>query len=344
MSNNDIAKNAFAYRLTRLRGNWAVTYNDATTGKRHRHSLKTASRHEAEKQAPSVYEQLIRPKNPGEGVIDMLVEAYNKDKAGRVIVKDTLYRWKRLQRYFGGRKATTIALADSRAYVALRRKEGVKDGTIHSELLNLRIILNWAVKHGFISTAPYIELPPASPPRTRYLTFDEVQQLLKHSHAPHLRLAIILMLATAARISALLELTWDRVDLTNKQIHLHNPEDKSRRKGRAVIPINNSLNEALSEAFHVAQTPYVIEWHGRPIKHLWDGVNAAAQRANIKNVSPHVFRHTAAVWMAEAGISMSEISQYLGHSNTSITERVYARYSPDYLRKAAAALEITLKT
>jgi integrase len=36
---------------------------------------------------------------------------------------------------------------------------------------------------------------------------------------------------------------------------------------------------------------------------------------------------------------MSEISQYLGHSSTSVTERVYARYSPDYLRRAATALE-----
>jgi len=43
--------------------------------------------------------------------------------------------------------------------------------------------------------------------------------------------------------------------------------------------------------------------------------------------------------MAEAGVSMSEISQYLGHSNTRVTESVYARYSPDYLKGAAKALD-----
>jgi len=43
--------------------------------------------------------------------------------------------------------------------------------------------------------------------------------------------------------------------------------------------------------------------------------------------------------MAEAGVPMSEIAQYLGHSSTNVTERVYARFSPDYLRKAAAALD-----
>lgn len=44
--------------------------------------------------------------------------------------------------------------------------------------------------------------------------------------------------------------------------------------------------------------------------------------------------------MAEAGIPMEEIAQYLGHANVEVTRKVYARYSPEYLRKAASALEI----
>lgn len=56
-------------------------------------------------------------------------------------------------------------------------------------------------------------------------------------------------------------------------------------------------------------------------------------------MSPQFLRHTAAVWMAEAKPPMAEIAQYLGHEDDRITQRVYARYSPDYLRQAAAALE-----
>jgi len=36
---------------------------------------------------------------------------------------------------------------------------------------------------------------------------------------------------------------------------------------------------------------------------------------------------------------MEEIAQYLGHSNTKVTERVYARFSPDFLQSAASALD-----
>ncbi|WP_253284257.1 MULTISPECIES: tyrosine-type recombinase/integrase [unclassified Ruegeria] len=59
----------------------------------------------------------------------------------------------------------------------------------------------------------------------------------------------------------------------------------------------------------------------------------------MSDVSPHVLRHTAAVHMAEAGIAMEEIAQFLGHSDSRITASVYARYSPEHLRKAASALE-----
>jgi len=105
-------------------------------------------------------------------------------------------------------------------------------------------------------------------------------------------------------------------------------------KGRATVPINNTLLAALHEAKQGELTGHVIEWAGAPVKSIKKGIATAARNAGIENVSPHVFRHTAAVWMAEAGIPMSEIAQYLGHSNTSVTEKVYACCSPEHLRGA----------
>jgi integrase len=36
---------------------------------------------------------------------------------------------------------------------------------------------------------------------------------------------------------------------------------------------------------------------------------------------------------------MQKISQYLGHTSIKVTERVYARYSPSYMKDAASALD-----
>ncbi|WP_374137577.1 MULTISPECIES: tyrosine-type recombinase/integrase [unclassified Sphingomonas] len=52
-----------------------------------------------------------------------------------------------------------------------------------------------------------------------------------------------------------------------------------------------------------------------------------------------MFRHTAGVWMAQADVQMQKIAQFLGHTSTRVTERTYARYSPSFMKDAAAALD-----
>jgi integrase len=84
----------------------------------------------------------------------------------------------------------------------------------------------------------------------------------------------------------------------------------------------------------------VIEWGGKPVGSLKRGLKRAAVLAGIKKpVSPHVLRHSAAVHMAEDDVSMEKIAQFLGHSNVNTTRKIYARFSPSYLKDAAAALE-----
>ncbi|MBD8556347.1 site-specific integrase [Rhizobium sp. CFBP 8762] len=252
------------------------------------------------------------------------------------------HTWKALKERFGNRDGESIVKEDCRAHTAQRRDKGISDGTIHTELGHLRTVLKWAETNKLIAKAPDIERPTKPDPKDRHLTRDEAQRILAAAKTPHLKVAIHLMLGTAARVTALLELRWDRVDFDRKLIYLRDPTDKVKRKGRAIVPINTTLLSALRDAKAGAMTDYVVEWAGQPVKSLKRGIATAAREARVDDVSAHVFRHTAAVWMAEAGVPMEEISQYLGHSTVEITRRVYARYSPDHLRKAASALEFGL--
>jgi site-specific recombinase XerD len=96
---------------------------------------------------------------------------------------------------------------------------------------------------------------------------------------------------------------------------------------------------ALQEARQGALTPWVIEWAGRPVKSVKRGLAQAAKRAGLEHVSPHQLRHSAAVHLVESGVSLEEIAQYLGHTNINTTRQVYAKFSLDYLKQAAEALE-----
>lgn len=325
-----------AWRITRFRKGLALTFNDAS-GKRHRHALNTSDPREAQQFAPALYAELTRPQ--GTTVAD-LWKGYCIEKEGRSVVTTMRYTWKALEPHFGKRDGDTITLDDCRAYVRQRRKAGRSDGSIHTELGHLRTVVVWAEKRRLIQRAPDIDRPQKPEPKDRHLSRDEVHRILAACTLPHVRIAIHLMLATAARITAILDLTWKRVDFERRLIQLRDPEDMARRKGRATVPMNDTLLAALRVAQREAMSDYVVEWAGERCRSVKRAIGSAAARAGVLDVSPHVFRHTAAVWMAEAGVPMAEISQYLGHSNIAITIRVYARYSPTYLRGAAKALEL----
>lgn len=325
------------YKLSRFRNRWHITW--WRDGIRHRHSTGATDKDEAERLAPALYAELTKPKGKSVGE---LWQAYIRDRQGRAVVDTMSHTWKALVSRFGRLPGNSVAVADCRAHIRERRDRNISDGTIHTELGHLRTVLRWAERHGLIGRAPQIERPSKPRPKERHLTRDEARRLIEAAAFPHVRLFIILALGTGARSGALLGLVWDRCDFGRGLIDLRDPDILRPHKGRAIVPMNRTVRAALTEAYGGKLTPHVIEWAGKRVLSVKRGLKAAAKRAGLEDVSPHVLRHSAAVQMVEAGINIEEVAQFLGHSNPSITRRVYARYSPDYLRTAAAALEFDL--
>jgi len=325
------------YKLGRLNGRWVVSWWEGDKRKRFR--LEASTRQDAERAKAAFVLGLSR--RDGVTVGD-LWSAYLNEKEGRRVVRLMGFEWQFLGPTFGHLEPKHITIDLCREYTARRRVTGKRgataDGTIWTELGHLRTVLVWAANSRLIEYAPRIERPSKPKPKERYLSRAEANRLLEAAGAPHIRLAIILMLTTAARIGAVLDLTWDRVDLDRGHIRLALP-DATTRKGRATVPINATLMAALLEARRGALTTHVVEWNGAPILSIKTGFNAAVAAAGLEGVSPHVLRHTAAVWMAEDGVDIEEIAQYLGHEDSRITRRVYARFSPGHLQRAATSLD-----
>lgn len=108
-----------------------------------------------------------------------------------------------------------------------------------------------------------------------------------------------------------------------------------------MVPVNAGLRAALADAKRCARCDYVVEWHGKPVANIKTGFYQACRDAKLERVSPHVLRHTAAVHLAANGVPMTKIAQYLGHTDSRITEKVYARFAPDHMREEAAILDFT---
>lgn len=71
------------------------------------------------------------------------------------------------------------------------------------------------------------------------------------------------------------------------------------KKGRATVPINNTLMAALQSAYSADVSDFVIEWGGRKVGAIKTGSNAAVKRAGIEHCTPHDLRRTAGRFMAE---------------------------------------------
>lgn len=311
-------------RIKLYRGAWCVVWRDGNTTKRH--SLRTKDRGQAQRN----FEEYVRQLDQKPGTITEILDKWAEKKSSLRSIDIAKAKFKPLKGFFGNLHPDQITEDVCQQYIEETRA-GKKNATIRNELSVLRCAVNWHDKHN----KAVFRFPETSPPKEDYLTKEEAAALVAAARSPHIKLFIILALTTAARITALLELKWDRVDFERGQVNLRTDEQKGKR--RALVPMNPSLRVALSEAYEGRTSDYVIEFGGKPIRSVHKAFALTAKRAKVA-ASPHVLRHTAAVWMAEAGVPMTEISQFMGHGSSAITERVYARYSPSYLQKAASAL------
>jgi integrase len=306
-------------RLKLYRGWWCAVWTEG--GSTRRVSLRTKDRDAA----ASALADLQRA--PEADTVSGIYAAYLNDKG----TERARWAWRQLSDTFGGLRPDHITRSVCRSYTTKRRRD-VGDGTIHIELTYLRAALRWHDPH----TPAIIELPSKPAPRDDYLTREQYARLLDAAKEPHIRLFIALAIATGGRAAAILQLEWDRVDFERGLIRLG--DGTKRRKGRATLPMTDTVRTELMRAAEARTCGYVIEFAGKPILRIVKGFRSVAVSAGLPWCTPHVIRHTAAVWMAEAGVPINEIAQYLGHSDSRITERVYARYSPGYLARAASAL------
>jgi integrase len=60
--------------------------------------------------------------------------------------------------------------------------------------------------------------------------------------------------------------------------------------------------------------------------------------AGLEEVTPHTLRHSRGTWLAQQGLPMSQIAEWLGQDQET-TSRIYAHHRPDFMTGALSALD-----
>lgn len=321
------------YTVQRFRGGYACVYWDAE-GNRCRKRLYATDRAGAEAEARQRWQR----GGDEQWTVGRVVEAYIDAREADGIATTGRQRdaWKAMKDFWERIDPALVDRDMAREYVRRRNRA---EATTRYELSMLAVALRWAEKLGLILKAHDIWRPAAPERQLRHLTRTQFNRWFDEVKAPHARLYVRLAIYTMARPAAILDLTWDQVDWEHKTLNLNPPGRKQTKKRRPVVPMHGEAMDALSEAHRGRQSQFIVERGARQIGSMKKAFQAASARAGIK-VTPYMLRHTGAVWAAEGGVSMAELAQYMGHDDDRTTQKHYARFSPDHLRRVSVNLQL----
>lgn len=206
--------------------------------------------------------------------------------------------------------------------------------------------LNFSYKRGEIEAPPYVQLvkPPQAQPKGRPLELEEVVELFAACHEPHVRLAMALMLGTASRPGAILDMTYAQIDIRHRLIDL-NPADRLRtKKHRPIVKLPDQLFDFLAAGKNKTPAGPVIAYDGEPVKSIKTSWNKVRTRSGLPGkVTNYSFRHTIARWLRSQSVPMAEVASQLGHKSKGYeTTEIYAPFDPAHLEQACSAIDLFL--
>jgi len=231
--------------------------------------------------------------------------------------------------------------------------------TINSELSLVRTVVLWGFTKGMYKTQsgqpPDVWVPPAGEGRKTALNNAEMEALITALfQAPfHIRVFLVIAMATGARKEAILELEWDRVDFDKRTIDFRRAGersilDTSHLKGRAVVDMPIELYETLKDAWEWRRSGcnYVVEFRGQRVKDPKEAIRTVFQRAGLgrRYMGAHALRHSLATWAIANGIEPVFVQQLLGHKQLSTTLGSYVEHKVGSLTKAAGVISQLLQS
>jgi integrase len=209
---------------------------------------------------------------------------------------------------------------------------GVSHATVNRMLEVIRAILNKAVREWeWLDKAPVVKMLPEPKRRVRWLTQQEITNLMKEL-PEHLQAMAMFSLATGLRESNVTQLEWSQIDLTRKVAWIH--ADQAKAKKAIGVALNEDAIGVLRKQLGKHNTK-VFTYKGKPVlKANTKAWRQALHRAGIENFRWHDLRHTWASMHVQAGTSIHVLQELGSWSDIRMVQR-YAHLAPEHLAKFA---------
>ncbi|HAF38718.1 MAG TPA: integrase, partial [Gammaproteobacteria bacterium] len=244
---------------------------------------------------------------------------------------------------------TSSKLSD---FEARRRKAGATNPTIRRDLDCLSSLFSSCEEWEWLDSNPALGYKrkrarkglKESPPKTRYLSLHEEDLVLEDATAILYRAAAF-AIDTGLRKEEQFSLLKSDIDLVKGVINVR-PEITKTTRARQVPLLPRAL-EIAKYLLESTRGPYLFtspttgKRYSEKSNTFYARLQRTAKKAGVRPLSWHDLRRTCACrLLQEHGMTMHEVSLWLGHQSIQTTERAYAFLEQEQLRRVNENAEI----
>lgn len=247
-----------------------------------------------------------------------------------------------LQSHGSWKRVGTDALT---AFVLDLHERGYSDKTKTRKVASAKAFFGFLLEEGVVDKNPMEDFssPGTGESLPETLSVAEVEALLSVGEADtpmslRDRAIIEVMYATGVRVSELVSLDVDDVDLDESFVRCMGKGSKER-----IIPLHDEAVETVREYLEDGRPSLAGDAAGRALfvsrkggrltrQALWLILKGRAQAAGIeRKITPHTLRHSFATHLLIGGAPLRHVQELLGHASITTTQ-VYTHLTSEHVR------------
>ena len=226
------------------------------------------------------------------------------------------------------------------SYVRTLRENKFAPTSIIRKVASLRGFFKWASSVGILEKNPALTLEqPKVPQRLpKVITVKDIEDMLHNNLTPLEHVIMELLYSCGLRVSELVNLKVNDIDLASKYVRCFGKGSKER-----IIPIGETAKQVVKEylpkrellvkKYNLSTKRLLIMENGRLItrQDIYTFIHEQGKLIH-KNISPHTLRHSFATHLLENGADLRIVQELLGHSDVSTTQ-LYTHISKKRLKE-----------
>lgn len=219
------------------------------------------------------------------------------------------------------------------SYVLTLEREGKSPATVSRNIASIKAFMYFLIRKGILREDPSerIKPPKVEKKLPQTLSMEQINGLLEQPDKETKKgirdkAMLELLYATGLRVSELISIQYDDINIKNKYIRCNNSY-KER-----IIPFGNKAKQALEAYFQGVRAELIgkldsntcfTNLSGEPMSRqgFWKIIKSYGKAAGIQDeITPQILRHSFAVHMMENGADIRSVQELLGYSDVTSTQ------------------------